>query len=189
MDSPLVPIAAGLIAETTPELLKVFGKEKQAAVAEKVMDIANQVTGVEDPKASALAILKDPALMSGFKKLVMNQTLELERLGFQRETLYVNDVQDARKYRDDKVFHLGTVVLLSFVLVMGIALLGIFAVVTGEVVADANVFAAVIGLVGAIIGYFAANAQQVVSYFFGSSAGSMEKGDNLADAIKSIKRG
>lgn len=185
----LVPIAASLIAEAVPGLLRVFGKDKQAEVAEKVVGIAKQVSGVEDPKEAALAIVNDPAMLLEFKKAVMSQQTELERLGLQRETLYVDDVQDARRYRDDKVFHLGTVVLLSFVLVMGIALLGIFAVVTGEVVADANVFAAVIGLVGAIIGYFAANAQQVVSYFFGSSAGSMRNGDRLADAIKSFKKG
>ena len=189
MALPLVPIAASLIAEAVPGLLKVFGKDKQAEVAEKVVGIAKQVSGVEDPKEAALTIVNDPATLLEFKKAVMSQQTELERLGLQRETLYVDEVQDARKYRDDKVFHLGTVVLLSFVIVMGIALLGIFAVVTGEVVADANVFAAVIGLVGAIIGYFAANAQQVVSYFFGSSAGSMRNGDRLADAIKSFKKG
>lgn len=189
MALPLVPIAASLIAEAVPGLLKVFGKDKQAEVAEKVVGIAKQVSGVEDPKEAALTIVNDPAILLEFKKAVMSQQTELERLGLQRETLYVDEVQDARKYRDDKVFHLGTVVLLSFVLVMGIALLGIFAVVTGEVVADASVFAALIGLVGAIIGYFAANAQQVVSYFFGSSAGSMRNGDRLADAIKSFKKG
>jgi ABC-type multidrug transport system fused ATPase/permease subunit len=189
MTIPLIPIAASLIAEAVPGLLKVFGKEKQAEVAEKVIGIARQVSGIEDPKDAALAIIKDPAMLFDFKKAIMAQQTELEQIGLQRETLYVSDVQDARKYRDDKVFRLGIIVLMSFVLVMGVALWGIFAVVTGQVIADANVFAAVIGLVGAIIGYFAANAQQVVSYFFGSSAGSMQNGDRLADAIKSFKKG
>lgn len=189
MTLPLVPIAASLIAEAVPGLLKVFGKDKQAEVAEKVVGIAKQVSGVEDPKEAALTIVNDPAILLEFKKAVMSQQTELERLGLQRETLYASDMQDARRYRDDSVFHLGIFVLLSFVLVMGISLWGVFTIVTGKVIADANVFAAVIGLVGAIIGYFAANAQQVVGYFFGSSAGSTRSGDRLSDAIKSFSKG
>ena len=68
------------------------------------------------------------------------------------------------------------------------SLYGLYKIVSGTVSVDANLLAAVIGLVGAIIGYFAANAQQVVSYFFGSSAGSAQKSDNISDAINSFKK-
>jgi len=186
---PLIPLAVSLIAESVPSLLKLFGNDKQADVAEKVIDIATKVTGNDDPQAATEAVIADPALLLEFKKSVMDNQTELERIALQRETLYVTDVQDARKYRDDKVFRLGIVVLSSFMIVMALALFGIYKVLSGTVTVDANIFAAVIGLVGAIIGYFAANAQQVVSYFFGSSAGSMQNGDRLADAIKSFKKG
>jgi lysozyme family protein len=43
-----------------------------------------------------------------------------------------------------------------------------------------EVWAAVSGLIGSVLGYFSANANQVVSFYFGSSAGSAAKTDQLA---------
>lgn len=184
---PVLPIAVSLISTLLPDLLKLFGKDKQAEVAEKVVAIAQKVSGKEDPNEAAAETLKDPALAIQFKEAILAQQLELERIGLQRETLYVNDTQDARKYRDDKVFRLGVIILTSFAIVMGITLYGLYKMTVGTVPVDQSIFAAVVGLVGAIIGYFAANAQQVVSYFFGSSQGSMVKSDNIADATKALK--
>jgi hypothetical protein len=48
--------------------------------------------------------------------------------------------------------------------------------------------AAVFGFLGTVVGYVAANAQQVVSYFFGSSRGSQDKSAAMAEAIKSLPK-
>lgn len=183
-----ITVGIGLVAAAVPELLKLFGKNKQAEIAEHVIDVAKQVTGIANPDEAAEAIKKDPELAFKFKEMMLKQERELATLSLQRETLYVQDVQDARKYRDDKVFKLGVIILISFVVVMVASLIGLFKIVSGTVSINAELLAAVIGIFGAIIGYFASNAQQVVSYFFGSSAGSSQKSDNLTDAIKSFKK-
>ena len=64
------------------------------------------------------------------------------------------------------------------------ALFGSYALLTGNLsIKDASVVGMVSGFVGTIIGYAAANAQQVVGFFFGSSAGSSKKTDALSDAF------
>lgn len=183
-----ITIGIGLVAAAVPELLKLFGKNKQAEVAEKVIGIAKQVTGKDTPDAAAEEIKANPEVALKFKEMLYKQETTLIELSLQRETLYVNDVQDARKYRDDKVFKLGVIILISFVIVMSASLIGLYKIVSGTISIDAQMLAAVIGIFGAIIGYFASNAQQVVSYFFGSSAGSSQKSDNLTDAIKVLRK-
>jgi len=186
--APLVPVAIELLASTVPALIKYFGGEHEAEIAEKVISVAKQVTGKETPDAATAAINADPELSLKFQETILSQELELRKLSLREKELYVTDVQDARKYRDEKVFRLGLTILVSFAIVMSMSLYGLYKIVSETVTVDSNLLAAVIGLVGAIIGYFAANAQQVVSYFFGSSAGSTQKSDNITDAINSFKK-
>lgn len=184
--APLIPLAIGLAAEYVPEIIKYFGGSKSADVAGKVLDIAKQVTGLE-PDDAAKAIALDPNLALQFKQAVLSNELEIRRLSFEETKLYVSDVQDARKYRDDKVFWLGIAVLSVFALVIGLVLYGGYEILRGGVSVEAGMFAAITGFVGTLVGYVAANAQSVTSYYFGSSSGSKDKTDALADSIKGFK--
>lgn len=188
MPVPLIPIAASLIAEIVPDLLRLFKNDKAADVAEKVGDIAKQITGTSDAAEAAEMIKTDPALAAQFKQAMMTHDEEMEKLAIQREQLYVSDVQDARKYRDEKTFWLGVAVLITFALTVGLVLVGGYFIVVGSVTIDAALFAAISGMIGTIVGYVAANAQAVINYFFGSSHGSMKKSDDLSDAIKTFKK-
>ena len=184
--APLIPLAISLAAEYVPEIIKYFGGSKSADVAGKVLDIAKQVTGLE-PDDAAKAIALDPNLALQFKQAVLSNELEIRRLAFEETKLFVSDVQDARKYRDDKVFWLGIAVLSVFALVIGLVLYGGFEILRGGVSVEAGMFAAITGFVGTLVGYVAANAQSVTSYYFGSSSGSKDKTDALADSIKRFK--
>lgn len=186
--APLIPLAINLAAQYVPEILKYFGKGNVADVAEKVIDVAKQVTGRETPDDAAQAIDLDPNLAIQFKSAVLSNELEIRKLGLAETVAYISDVQDARKYRDDKVFWLGIAVLLVFAVVVGLVLYGGFQVLRGGVSVEAGMFASVAGFVGTLVGYVAANAQAVTSYYFGSSSGSKDKTDALADSIKSFKK-
>jgi hypothetical protein len=186
--APLIPVAVSLISSVVPELLKLFGSKKQAEVAEAVIKIAKDVTGLEDPNEASAEIVKDPELALKFKQAVFDQQIKLEEIAFRRDSLYINDTQDARRYRDSNVFRLGVMILLSFLIVMSGTLWFLYNVATAKVIVDPVLLAAIFTLLGSIIGYFASNAQQVVSFFFGSSQGSKQRGDDMADAIKLIKR-
>jgi hypothetical protein len=105
----------------------------------------------------------------------------------QETTLYVADTSDARRAnaQNDKVFVLGCVILSTFAAIMGASLYGAYALLTGSLpIKDAALVGMVAGFVGTIIGYTAANANQVVSFFFGSSKGSEQKSDLMAQAFK-----
>lgn len=186
--APLIPLAISLAAEYVPEIIKYFGGSKSADVAGKVLDIAQQVTGLDNPDDAAKAIALDPNLALQFKQAVLSNELEIRRLAFEETKLYISDVQDARKYRDDKVFWLGIAVLSVFALVIGLVLYGGYEILRGGVSVEAGMFAAITGFVGTLVGYVAANAQSVTSYYFGSSSGSKDKSDALADSIKSFKK-
>mgnify|MGYP000114253267 CR=1 FL=1 len=109
------------------------------------------------------------------------------KLNQETEVAYINDTQDARKYKDDNTFFLGIAILIMFALTMFASLYGAYQLLIGGLkLADASIVAAVSGFIGSIVGYVAANAQQVVSYFYGSSAGSKQKTDALADSVKNI---
>ena len=186
--APLIPAVIGLLAETAPMLIRYFGGEKEADVAEKVINVAKRVTGVEEPKKALGALKESPEMMLAFKTAVLDQEVELREIQLAGRRMYVDDTADARRYRDNRVFVLGKVILVSFGIAMMVALVGLYKVVVGDISADPSTLAATIGLVGAIIGYFAANAQQVVSYFFGSSAGDSAKSDHLKDAINEFRK-
>ena len=55
-----------------------------------------------------------------------------------------------------------------------------------KAIKDVAIVATVAGLVGTVVGYVAANAQQVVSYFFGSSRGSADKTAAMATTISRL---
>lgn len=186
---PALPIAVSLIAEFVPDLLKLFKNDKAADVADVVVDIARKVTGATEANEAVELIKADPSIALQFRTAVLDQELNMERLVLEREKVYISDVSDARKYRDNKTFWLGVSVLCTFAISIIMVLYGGFTVVTAETTIDPNLFAAVAATIGTLIGYVAANAQQVVNYFFGSSQGSARKTEELADSIKTFKRG
>lgn len=96
----MIPAVLGLL-QLAPTLMRFFGAgEKSAAVAEKVIDIAQTVTGTTDPD-NALEVLRgDPDKVRQFQLAIMDNDTELE-------TLYLADRDSARK-RDMEFLKAGT---------------------------------------------------------------------------------
>lgn len=115
--------------------------------------------------------------------------IDLAKLNADVERAYLADVSDARKANagDAGVFRLGISVLVTFAAVMAAVLYGSFQLLTGGIqTKDIAVVATVSSLIGTVVGYVAANAQQVVAYFFGSSKGSADKTAAMAQAVAGI---
>lgn len=105
------------------------------------------------------------------------------------EKAYLADAQNARKAHagDSGVFWLGVMILVTFAIVIVACLWGSYKIMVGGItIKDVAVVAAVAGFVGTIVGYVAANAQQVISFYYGSSRGSSEKSRDMADAVKAL---
>jgi len=103
----------------------------------------------------------------------------------------IADTADARHTfgSSEPIFVLGVCILLGFVVLMGATLAGCFALMTGYFHFDPTVATFSSGLIGTVVGYVAANAQQVVSFYFGSSKGSKDSGDRIGQALtESIKQ-
>jgi hypothetical protein len=131
-----------------------------------------------------------------FKERMQGLGFEHERdmkaLDLEETKTLILDTADARHTfgKDDKVFWMGVCVLATFAVLMFGVMAGCFALMTGYFRVDPNVAAICSGLIGTVVGYVAANAQQVISYFFGSSKGSKDSGDRIGAALsESIKQG
>lgn len=168
------PLTVALsLAQFAPSILRFFGAgEKPAAVAEKVLQIAQAATGAQTPEAALAAMRENAALAQQFQLAVIAADTELEKV-------YLADRASARD-RDVKVRQLAgganrrpdIMLLAAFVAVISIGALLALGKVEG---ADA-----VGGFLITIGGMFARNIGTAFDFEFGSSRGSREKDDLLA---------
>lgn len=80
-----ITIAMGL-AQFVPQIVKWIGGDKAGTVAQKVVNVAQQVTGKTSGDDALAAIKADPNLMLQFRKAVLDQEAELEQIAVQNAT-------------------------------------------------------------------------------------------------------
>lgn len=154
--------------------------------------IAGALIGDENATEQAIeqaVVNASPDLLLKLKQADQEFEKSMRELGIKEQALYVDDTKHARESHkgDSAVFRLGLAVLVTFMLVMGVSMYGSYQLLIGGLqVKDMGVVAAVFGFLGTVIGYVAANAQQVVAYFFGSSAGSKQKTDAMSAAVANM---
>lgn len=187
--APMIATGLGtpLLGGAVAALEGVFGLTPTGSIDDRQNALAVAISGAT-PEQLAQVRKADQDYAARMAEAGFKDKEALAALALQETALYVADTADARKANagNDKVFWLGVVVLSTFAAVMFASLWGAYALLTGKLpVVDAAIVGMVSGFVGTVIGYVSANAQQVVSYFFGSSKGSETKGDAMADAFKS----
>lgn len=78
-----ITIAMGL-AQFVPQIAKwITGSDKAETIAQKAVDIANQVTGQPTGDASIKALQADPSLVLQYRKAVLDQEIEFQALAVQ----------------------------------------------------------------------------------------------------------
>lgn len=150
------------------------------AVADAVVKVASQVTGIPiateaDAQQALATIQADPALQLQMIRQTDEATAALLKLDNE-------DRADARAReiatQDETPRTLAFAIIGGF---LGAVLMILIAVLWG----DPNMKdPTVAGLVGTVIGYLSAKAEQVASYYFGSSAGSKAKTEQMAAALR-----
>jgi hypothetical protein len=130
-----------------------------------------------DEQALAAAIQKaTPDQLLALKTAENQFKLDMAKLQIRPEELEVEDRKSARDSysatKDHMVPVLGATIVVSFVAVVG-------GVLFGGVTVDG-------ALAGTLIGYLSAKAEQVLAFYFGSSKGSKNKDDALANAVGSL---
>jgi len=182
-----ISIALGL-ASAAPSIMRFFGVgEKPVAVAEKVVEIAQTVTGKQKPEEALAAIQQDPVLAQQFNLAVLASNTELEKA-------YLSDRADARE-RDLKLRAMtgGTnrradLMIIGDVIGM-LACLGamVYCTYLGVQGAAGNndvspIIMAINGPLGMLTQQFANGLRDAHNFEFGSSRGSAEKTELLAKA-------
>jgi hypothetical protein len=188
----VLPWIGAAATGNVPALITMAAKEVGDVLGVDVKpDAASIGTAVANATPEQIMALKDREMtfQERMQSMGFQNSQEMAKIGLQETQTYVADTADARsKYAGDKaVFWLGIAVLIIFAVTMGASLYGSYQILTGGItIKDVAVVAAISGFVGTIVGYVAANAQQVIAYFFGSSKGSQDKTNAMADAFKGL---
>lgn len=161
-----ITIAMGL-AQFAPQVIRwISGSDKAADAAQKVVKIAEQVTGREG-MGSVDAIKSDPALLVQFRTAIMQNESDLDKA-------YLADRADARK-RDTAFVQAGRWNwrgdLLALLAVCGLVICVWF------VARDTDMPERAVNAIMFVAGVLAAAVRDVYSFEFGSSRGSKEKDD------------
>ncbi len=179
-----VPMLIGMAAKVVSG---VIGQD----VAPTAEAVAQAVMGANPEQVASLKHADEEFRLRA-NALGFQHAEEMERLSVRQFEASAADTADARaKHAGDKnVFRLGLAIIATFAIVLVGSMFGAYAMLTGGIsIKDVGIVAAVFGFIGTVVGYAAANAQQVVSFFFGSSAGSKQKTDAMADAFRSLGKG
>jgi hypothetical protein len=164
------PILIGL-AQFAPAIIKwATGSDKAEEVASKVIDVAKTVTARDTPDAALAAIQADPALAIEFRKAVMANELEYDRM-------YLVDVQSARQ-RDINLAAAGMRNYRANVLAGMAILLVIVCLIVVVWMSDLNEYAK--GTITLICGRALGWVEQIFSFEFGTTRSSKAKDDTIS---------
>lgn len=193
---PITISLIGTAIKHVPDLLSLFGNNKAADVATKVLDIAKTVTGEDSAEKAMEVINSDPNTALQFKKAVLDQKVALEEIAYKRDKLAVDavstdiqDTQNARK-RDVEMRTLGQGNTRANLMILGdvvglLACLGAMVYITWLGVygggGDTNpIIMAINGPLGMLTQQFANGLRDAHQFEFGSSRGSELKTQIMA---------
>jgi hypothetical protein len=166
--------AKGVLGAVAPVLATAMGGPL-AGQAVSAIAMALGLGPDTEEQAVAQAVAKaSPEQLLALKMADQRFKLEMEKLGVELERIAVEDRSSARK-REAAVRD-WTPRILGFTIIFGF-LYTVWAVMQGSVPNLRDPTTAT--MVGAVIGYISAKADQVISYYFGSSAGSARKTDQM----------
>lgn len=180
LGGPLAGAAAAVLAK------KLTGSASQdPAVNEQT--VADMLTGPMTPELRAKIIDAETAL----KTEAMRMGLEEKRIDADTDKAFLADVADARKTHgtEPDLIWLAVAVLTGWLVITAGTLIGLFLMLTGGIeIKDVGIVATVFTVLGSTVGYVSNSAQQVLSYFYGSSRGSLAKTRELAQAISGARK-
>lgn len=171
------PISIALaLAQFAPSIMKFLGAGSSSVdTAQKVVDIAQNLTGATDPKEALAAIRANAELAQAFNLAVLAADTDLEKA-------YLTDRQSARN-RDIAYVSAGRTnkradLMVLFDVIGLIACLVVLSVFRKEIPGE------VVGLLSTIAGIFGLCLRDAHQFEFGSSRGSRDKDDLLAGLQK-----
>lgn len=169
-----------LVGTVAPTLATALGGPL-AGVAVKTLSA--QLLGKPDGKEDEIEAMlagADPQTMIRLKEIDAEFKKSMTDAGIKLEEIAATDRNSARQREIQTSDHVTPRILAG--VVIGGFLLCVYAVLSGYV--EGLKDPTIVGLVGTLIGYTSAKADQVVSYYFGSSASSRAKDDTISTIAK-----
>lgn len=169
--APLVLAALKLAPYIIPEALRALSGDKAAEAAEKVISVAKTVTGQDDPTEATEAVLADPAAQLKLQELLSAERLEFARLAVKELEIAAQDRDSARK-REIEVRD-RTPAIMAYLVTVGFFGVLAYLLVAGKPAMGGDALLVMLGSLGTAW-------TAIISYFYGSSAGSESKTRLLA---------
>jgi hypothetical protein len=182
----LMAIPAALVAILKPLLANGLGLVANAVMA-KGKDYVEQKLGVElKPDMTADEIIRLKTAEMEHEEGLLKLKLEENKLDLQELELFLKDTNSARE-REVQIVTSSQAPLLNKIVtpVLALTLLTMTFVLFGVVMFDNNpVEPTRKDILIYILGVLSALSTQITSYYFGSSQGSKDKGDQLKEIMK-----
>jgi hypothetical protein len=180
-----LPFIAALATGGVPALMAAAA----TAISDKLgVEVVATPVGIDTALRGAtpeqIAAIKQSE--NDLKKAMRAAETEDKRIDADVEKAYLGDVANARSAHgaDKDILGLGIAVLITWAILMTATLVGLYGMLTNGIeIKDVGIVATVFTILGSILGYVSNNAQQVLSYYFGTSRGSAKKTDIMADAV------
>jgi hypothetical protein len=165
-----------LVRTVAPGLATALGGPLAGAAVQTISTaVLGKPDGTEEEVALAVASGGADALLK-LKEAENAFAIKMKEIGVDLEKVHAGDRNSARE-REVKTGDVWTPRILAATIIGGFLAM-VASVLLGKVTGITDPVAA--GMIGTLIGYVSAKADQVVSYYFGSSAGSAAKTDLLA---------
>lgn len=165
-----------LVRTVAPGLATALGGPLAGAAVQTISTaVLGKPDGTEEEVAIAVASGGADALIK-LKEAENAFAIKMKEIGVDLEKVHAGDRNSARE-REVKTGDVWTPRILAATIIGGFLAM-VASVLLGKVTGITDPVAA--GMIGTLIGYVSAKADQVVSYYFGSSAGSAAKTDLLA---------
>jgi hypothetical protein len=174
MAFPVMAAALGL-AEFAPIISRWLGGSQARDIAQRVVDIAKQVTGSIDDLDSFKSLANDPNLLAEFQKAILKIEVELEGA-------YLQDRQSARQ-RDVALAAAGKTNNRADVMVVAAAA-GLVTCLASLVYYNQHLPGEAVGIISTVAGIFGACLKDAYAFEFGSSRGSKDKDSTVALMIE-----
>lgn len=177
--APLIPIALQL-ASLAPTVMRYFGAgEPAAAVVDRVVQVAQQVTGAGTPQEAVSKLQADPALVLQYQQRLIEIDSDLERA-------YLGDRADARA-RDVALAQAGRRNARADVMVV-MDVVGLVSCLVVLALFRQSIPPEVATLLSTIAGIFGLCLRDAHQFEFGSSRGSADK-NSLLVGMSSQRKG
>lgn len=168
-----VSLALGL-AQFAPSIMRFFGSgEKPVAVAEKIVGLAQTITGAKAPEAAIAQLRENAQLAQQFNLAVQAHDTELEKA-------YLADRGSSRA-RDIEVRKMTGGYNKRADVMVALDVLGLIACLAVLTFYRDQIPGEVVGILATIAGVFGACLRDAHQFEFGSSRGSKVKDDILAE--------